>query len=135
MINMSTFNRNEWQRKYRKKNGNANTKRYEKTPNGFLMRMYRNMTSRTKGIQWRKAHLYKGKELLPREDFYTWAKDHKDFWKLYKRWVRSDYDRKLTPTVNRIDASKGYLLNNMEWLTHSENSRLGSISKRRYSPN
>lgn len=120
------------QREYRKRTGNASTKRYEKTPNGFLMRMYRNMTSRVKGIQWKKAHLYKGKEILSKEDFYKWAKNHEDFLKLYNRWKESNYDRKLTPTVNRINPDKGYILDNMEWLTHSENSRLGAISNKRW---
>lgn len=124
------------QREYRKRTGNASTKRYEKTPNGFLMRMYRNMTSRVKGIQKKKAHLYKGKEILPKDKFYKWAKSHKDFWKLFHSWVNSNYDRKLTPTVDRIDPLEGYFLDNMEWVTHSENSRRGSLSyKRRYSPN
>ena len=31
------------QKKYRKITKNKNTIKYEKTPNGFLMRMYRNM--------------------------------------------------------------------------------------------
>jgi len=130
------MNKLQRQREYRKRTGNAPTKRYEKTPNGFLMRMYRNMTSRVRGIQKPKAHLYLGKELLPREEFYKWARNHKDFWKLFNSWGESNYDRKLTPTVDRIDSQKGYFLDNMEWVTHSENSRRGSLSnvRRRYSP-
>ena len=127
------------QREYRKRTNNAATKRYEKTPKGFLMRKYRNMMSRVRGIQKKKAHLYSGLELLDRESFYGWAMSSSDFWKLYNRWVKSGYNRKLCPTVNRIDSRKGYLLNNIEWITHSENSRLGAISnwrtRRRYSPN
>ena len=123
--------KNKWQKEYRKKTKNLCTKKYEKTPNGFLMRLYRNMQSRVKGIQKIKFHLYKGCELLPREQFYTWAKESKDFHKLFKTWVKNNYSQKLTPTVNRIDPNKGYTLNNMEWLTHSENSRLGAISTKR----
>lgn len=107
--------------------------RYEKTFNGYLMRMYRNMKSRITGIQWRKEHLYKGKELLSKEDFYNWAKNHEDYKKLYENYVKSGYEQKLAPTVDRIDSSKGYIIENMRWLTHSENSRLGNIS--RYSTN
>jgi hypothetical protein len=123
------------QREYRKRTGNKTTKKYEKTPNGFLVRMYRNMQSRTCGIQKKKAHLYKGLYLLERQDFYKWAKENDVFWKLYQHWVKSSYDRKLTPTVDRIDSEIGYSLNNMEWVTHSENSRRGALSRRRYSPN
>ena len=117
------------QREYRKRNDNKCTRKYEKTPNGFLMRKYRNMQSRTKGIQWKKKHLYNGLELLDRQEFYNWAKNSNEFWDLFNKWVENDYDRKLCPTVNRIDSQVGYNLHNIEWLTHSENSRLGALSK------
>ncbi len=131
MLIMKTPEKLAYQREYRQRTGNACTRRYEKTPTGFLMRMYRNMQSRTLGIQWRKAHLYKGKTLLPRKEFYEWAIVHPEFWKLYNVWVENGYDRKLTPTVNRVNPNLGYSFNNIEWLTHSENSRLGSLSQRR----
>lgn len=116
------------QRERRAANNYADTKRYEKTVNGFLMRKYRNMESRIKGIQWQKHHLYKGKELLSREEFYQWAKSCPEFYKLFEAWKQSGYERKLSPSVDRIDSSKGYEVGNMEWVTHSENSRRGSIS-------
>jgi hypothetical protein len=88
------------------------------------MRAYRNMQSRVTGVQKKKAHLYKGLPILPRQDFYAWAKDNPDFWRLYRRWIAAGYDRKLTPSVNRVDPNKGYTLDNIEWLTHSVNSSL-----------
>lgn len=120
---------NERQREKRKLNKNKPTRKYEKTINGFLMRVYRNMESRVTGIQWKKAHLYKGLDLLPREQFYDWAKNNSAFNLLYINWKKSGYDRKITPSINRIDSSLGYLYNNIEWITHSENSRLGAVSK------
>lgn len=113
------------QRELRKLTGNILTKRYEKTPKGFLMRSYRNMQSRVQGIQKRKYHLYQGKELLPREDFYSWSLNSDEFKTLFNEWESSGYDRKLTPSVDRINPTKGYSLDNMEWVTHSENSRRG----------
>lgn len=121
----------EYQREWRKKTQNKSTKKYEKTPKGFLMRTYRNMQSRVTGVQSKKAHLYKGLELLDREDFYNWAIDNKDFRRLYDRWRNCNYDRKLTPSINRIDSDKGYVLDNIEWVTHSVNSSLGSASLKR----
>jgi hypothetical protein len=119
----------EKQREYRKKTGNAATKKYEKTPKGFLMRLYRNMQSRVTGVQKLKHHLYSGKELLPRDEFYEWALGSDEFHRLFQEWERSEYDRKLSPSVDRIDSAKGYSLENMEWVTHSENSRRGSINR------
>ncbi len=120
---------NRLQREYRKKTENLCTNKYEKTINGFLMRKYRNMESRVKGIQKLKAHLYRGKDLLDRKIFYQWAKSDKVFLKLYRMWVKSGYNRKLCPTVDRIDSKTGYHLSNMEWITHSENSRRGNLSR------
>lgn len=128
---MNKEERLAYQKERRKRNHNADTKKYEKTPNGFLMRLYRNMESRVTGIQKQKHHLYRGLSLLPRQEFYDWAKSNQEFWNLFSEWVSSQYDRRKTPTVDRIDSSKGYTLNNMEWVTHSENSRRGALSRRR----
>ena len=107
-------------REYLQKTGNAGSKKYEKTPKGYLMRSYRNMESRVKGIQ--KAGSWTGKEILPREDFYEWALNNPTFLRLFRDYEASSYDRKLAPSPDRIDSSKGYALENMRWLTHSENS-------------
>lgn len=119
----------EKQRKWRKADGNATTKRYEKTPRGFLMRLYRNMKSRTSGVQKLKYHLYRGKCLLDKQEFYTWALSQESFWKLYSKWVASGYERRLAPSADRVDPSKGYELPNLEWVTMGENSRRGTLSR------
>lgn len=119
----------EQQREYRKRTNNAHTKRYEKTPKGFLMRAYRNMQSRVEGIQ--KQGSWTGKEILPRQDFYDWALDHPEFRRLFRQYEKSGYEQRLAPSPNRIDPRRGYTLDNMEWVTHSVNSALSSLTKRR----
>ncbi len=123
------FDKMKWQKDWRLRTGNAVTKRYEKTPQGFLMRAYRNMQSRVTGVQKEKAHLYKGKKILKRDEFYDWANNSPEFAKLFSSWCLNNYDRKLSPSVDRVDSSKGYALDNMEWVTHSENSRRASKKK------
>lgn len=125
-----SFDRNAWQREQRKSDGNAYTLKYERTKHGKLMRIYRNMKSRIEGVQWQKHHLYAGKYLLPTEEFYVWAAMSPEFDRLYREWVASGYERKLAPSVDRIDSSVGYRTWNMQWVTHSENSRRGAVSKR-----
>lgn len=120
-----------WQREYRLRTGNDGTRRYEKTKRGFLMRAYRNMQSRVRGVQRRKFHLYRGCDLLPREEFYAFALSSAEFHRLFREWEESSYDRKLTPSVDRIDSSLGYGVCNMQWVTHSENSRRGACSRKR----
>jgi hypothetical protein len=125
------MDKNEKQRIYRLKTDSLAIKKYEKTPNGFLMRMYRNMKSRITGVQAAKFHLYAGKSLLDKEEFYEWAKNSPKFWELYEAYKYDNYNRKLAPSVDRINSSLGYCVENMEWVTHSENSRRGAISEAR----
>ena len=122
--------RNEIQRARRKKNGNSITIKYEKTKRGFLMRLYHNMHSRIVGIQKAKHHLYAGKCLLSKDEFYQWGINHPVFNSLWDDWVSADYAMKLAPSVDRVDSRDGYHLSNMEWVTHSENSRRSSITRK-----
>lgn len=114
---------NERQRERRRRNQNSVTHKYEKTKKGFLMRCYRNMKSRVSGVQKLKAHLYQGKSLLNKEEFKNWSLNQESFHQLFLEWELSGYNRKLSPSVNRIDPKLGYELGNIEWITHSENSR------------
>jgi hypothetical protein len=128
-MELKKLEKNKKQREYRRATGNSCTRKYEKTKKGFLMRCYRNMQSRVTGVQKEKHHLYKGKELLERQEFYEWALNSKDFHRLFAIWEFFGYDRKLTPSVDRVDSSQGYKVSNMEWVTHSENSRRGNRSR------
>lgn len=123
------MNKLERQREIRKLNGNASIKKYEKTKNGFLVRTYRNMKSRVEGVQKLKAHLYLGKELLPKLDFYNFSLNDSNFNKLFSEWESSNYSRKLTPSIDREISTEGYNITNIRWITHSENSRLGALSR------
>ena len=128
----TSLERNKRQRERRAETGNANTKKYERTINGKLMRTYRNMQSRVVGVLKLKRHLYEGKEILSREEFYAWAKASPEFYRLFDGWVASGYRCGASPSVDRIDPSKGYVLSNMEWVTHSENSRRSSPAALRH---
>lgn len=105
-----------------------NAQRYEKTQFGFLMRTYRNMLSRVTGIQKNKAHLYKGKEILAKADFLKWSLNDSSFLYLLESYRESNYDLKKCPSIDRIDSSKGYILNNMRWISLSENGKIGGIN-------
>lgn len=116
-------------REYRQRTNSAHIKRYEKTPKGYLMRSYRNMQSRVRGIQ--KHGTWVGKEILSREDYYEWGLNHPDFKRLFAAYEASGYDRMLAPSPDRIDSSKGYTLDNMRWLTHADNSLRAARSRGR----
>lgn len=119
---MTKEERLKYQRNRRLLNSNLDTKTYEKTINGFLMRMYRNMKSRITGVQSKKAHLYQGKELMNKELFYEFAKCSPMFRTLFYQYEKNEYAQKLAPTPDRIDSTKGYTMDNIQWVTHSVNS-------------
>lgn len=128
-------------------------KSHRKTPNGnkqssfctthenkatitsFLNKMYRDMKARVTGtkkgaVADRTQHIYVGKSILPKDVFIQWAKNHPDFLSLYKRYFMNDFERRLAPSVNRMNSKKGYTLDNMEWMTSGQNSGLaGTVTK------
>lgn len=101
-------------------------RKYERTIRGFIMRCYANMKNRVLGRS--KPHIYKGLSILSREEFYTYTLDDVAFNRLYRRWVAADYDRRLTPSVNRINPDLGYDKNNIEWVASRVNSSLARKS-------
>lgn len=119
----------EKQRIRRKNNNYSSSKTYEKTPKGFLMRVYRNMKSRVEGIQKLKSHLYIGKVILTKEEFYNWSTNCIEFYSLFENYKNSNFDRKLAPSVDRIDSDKGYEIGNIRFITHSKNSSLGTFKR------
>lgn len=117
------FNKLEWQKNYRKKTCNRDTKLYEKTKKGFLVRVYRNMLSRVRGVVHLKNHLYLGKSILEKETFYNWSLQNSSFHTLFEDWEKHDFMLKKTPSINRINSDIGYELDNLEWISFSENCK------------
>jgi hypothetical protein len=98
------------QRNARRDNNNVIGRRYEKTVAGFLVRAYRNMKSRVSGVTKNKNHLYLGLEILDKKRFYEWSLASEEFSFLFCTWEDSGHQRKLTPSIDRIDSKKGYTL-------------------------
>lgn len=113
---------NRIQRHRRKRDLNKNTLKYERTFKGKIMRTYNNMTNRVKGLS--KPHLYKGLDIISREDFYEFSFNDKSYNHLFDKWVKSEYNRKISPSIDRVNSDIGYIKGNIRWITHSENSKL-----------
>lgn len=108
----------------------CNSHRKKVTIARFLSELYRGMNRRTRGKGTKRPDLYKGLPIMPKEVFFGWAQNHPHFLKLYKQWVNCNFDRKLTPTINRMRSQGGYTLDNVEWLTNSQNCGLsGAVLK------
>jgi len=48
---------------------------------------------------------------------------------LYNNWVDSGFQKSLKPSIDRIDSSKGYSINNIQIMTWSENRKKGDKEK------
>lgn len=70
-----------------------------------------------------------GKEICSQEDFSEWCQRNKDeFDKLHEVWKASGFVRKYAPSIDRIDNDKGYIPENMRWVSVSENAKGGGKS-------
>jgi hypothetical protein len=90
---------------------------------GVITKVYCSMRNRVKGDPNNKKTLYyKGLPILSKPDFVLWSRGSaSNLIPLRETWVKSGYLKDLVPSINRIDPSKGYTIDNMEWITWKEN--------------
>lgn len=75
----------------------------------------------------KRRALKKNLEICSKEDFKSFALSNGSLKKLHSQWINSDFDIKKSPSIDRIDNSKGYIIGNMQFITHSENVSKGNI--------
>ena len=96
-----------------------------RTIHGLLSQAYRDMKMRCEGRRPpNKAKLFVGLEYPTREEFLGWARNDKGFVLCYKQWVLSGYNKRLTPVVSRMDTTRGYVLDNIEYLPRHINASM-----------
>lgn len=101
--------------------------KYRRSLKGHLGQAFHHMTQRVQGKS-NRPHLYHGLSICTKEEFMEWSSVDPMYLMLHKAWTEADYDRKLTPSVDRKDSTKGYELDNLRWITASQNFRLGSLN-------
>ena len=74
------------------------------------------------------SHKYtvNGKMFLSKEEWIAWCyepENYRKFIEIYNKWVQSNFDEKLAPSIDRINNKKSYIVGNLQWLTKSENSK------------
>jgi len=92
------------------------TRRWRKTKRGLVTNLYHNMKGR---------HPVK----FDLEWLHSFA-DCQKFNRLYDEWVTSKYSKQRKPSIDRINRKKGYLKDNVQWMTWAEN-RYKQVMERR----
>lgn len=92
----------------------AQTKAYRRTPGGLITLIYANqkMTSTKAG---RDLPTYTKQELL------TWMQSQPNFKQIWDDWVSSEYQKELSPSVDRKDNTLSYTLDNIQLVTWRQN--------------
>lgn len=98
-----------------------NKKRHQTEPEYFLRRVYSNIITRCTNPTHSTAKYYFGLKYCNEQQFFTKFLKDKSFLKLYKQWQKSNFKFEKTPSVDRINKNKGYLISNLQFLSLDKN--------------
>jgi hypothetical protein len=73
-----------------------------------------------------RPYFVTGKKFLSKKQFMDWAYKYKNmqkFMEIYNNWVQFEFSEKLSPSIDRIDSKKSYVIGNLQWLTKSDNCK------------
>lgn len=93
-----------------------NTRRWRKTRRGLVTNLYHKLKQRHQvefDLEW--LHRFA---------------DCQKFDRLFTEWGKSGYGKQHKPSIDRINNKKGYLKNNIHWLTWAENRYKQSMERR-----
>ncbi len=99
--------------------------RYRGNIESIFAHRYFGIRTRTNG-SCARVYGVRGKEMLSKAEFTEWCHEPANLRKfklLYRKWVKSGFSRTHSPSIDRIDNEKPYVLGNLQWITQSENSK------------
>lgn len=93
--------------------------RYRGNPTRYLKHKYYGIRARCGG----SGHdSYRGREALSAEEWEDFCREtYAQFIEMYTAWQKGGYDRRLAPSIDRIDNNGGYTRGNIQWLAMAEN--------------
>lgn len=87
-------------------------------------RRYAHMKARQEGRASHQTAGALGKPICTPKEFEEWCTDWVNlerFITLYYDWVISGFTRWTSPSIDRVDPTKGYTTDNLQWLSFEEN--------------
>lgn len=97
-------------------------KRQRKDIRRIYSHRYNQIRARVGGFASRRYKV-EGTEMLTREEFDKWCEENQHiFDRLYSVWEENNFSRTFAPSIDRVDSNGGYTLNNMQWLSFSDNA-------------
>lgn len=114
------------QSKYDKLNSVCNSCliKYLRTKDTLIRRMYNRQVHSSK----ERNHC---KPSYTFEWYKEWCMKQELFHRLYDNWVKNNYNKKYTPSGDRIDSRKPYTKNNIQLMTWDENDKKGKMELRK----
>lgn len=95
--------------------------RIRKNPKSFLKRVWNNIKIRCTVKEASTSKYYYGLEFCSKEDFLNKFLIDIQFLKLHSDWSKYNYCYEKTPSVDRINANKGYTLDNLQFIHLDKN--------------
>lgn len=97
-------------------------------PSFYLGTCYSEIRRRVTTFDKKRPNYYQLPICTREEFFFRFLKD-RVFLRLWRLWRRKQYKRKHAPSIDRIDNTKGYLIENLQFISHSDNSKKDSSYK------
>jgi hypothetical protein len=84
---------------------------------------YSGMKARIEGRATRRYEV-EGRDICTKNEFLQWCEQNiKQFEKIHRAWKKSNWENKMSPSIDRIDNSKGYTIDNIRWISKSINCK------------
>jgi len=99
-----------------KKCNNLINKNYFKTKKGLISSIYKNQKTNSKLRNYEEPKYTK-------LELENWLYSQNNFETLYNNWIKSNYNKKLRPSVDRLNDYKEYSFDNIQLITWEENNK------------
>jgi hypothetical protein len=95
----------------------SKVQKYQRTKRGLTKKIFQNQKVSCK--RKNMSIFYES------DDFTNWCLSQRKFHKLFENWKANNYQKHLSPSIDRIDNYRGYSFDNIQLMTWEENQTKG----------